>query len=224
MIWNISEESYDYNLFNDQVLEYRFPGHPAPPLGLLFKICTSIESWLDADEKNIAIAHCLTGKGRTASLLACVLTWIGEFSSPIDALQYIADRKQISIDYLTIPSQRRYLQYFSNMLDGIRPRSEPLLLRRIILSSIPIYGTNGSQDEENAGCCPYIQLFKCGQLIATAAPSTAELYTSITLSNTATANNTNTSNSSSSSSSASLKWIPAKEGNISFSLDMPIQG
>src|SRR5690554_3215373 len=70
MIWNVSEESYDYSLFNDQVLEYKvpsrkptklssalasrnndrcmcgsqFPGHPAPPLGLLFKICTSIES------------------------------------------------------------------------------------------------------------------------------------------------------------------------------------
>lgn len=34
MIWNISEESYDYSKFADQVLEYQFPGHPAPPLGL----------------------------------------------------------------------------------------------------------------------------------------------------------------------------------------------
>ena len=42
MIWNISEESYDYSKFNDQVLEYKFPGHPSPPLGLLFKICTLI--------------------------------------------------------------------------------------------------------------------------------------------------------------------------------------
>ena len=75
MIWNISEETYNYAPFADQVLEYRFPGHPAPPLGLMFKICTSIESWLDADEKNVAIAHCLTGKGRTAALLACLLTW-----------------------------------------------------------------------------------------------------------------------------------------------------
>ena len=63
MVWNISEESYDATCFANQVLEYRFPGHPAPPLGLLFKICTSIESWLDADEDNIGIIHCLTGKG-----------------------------------------------------------------------------------------------------------------------------------------------------------------
>ena len=37
----------------DQVIEYKFPGLPAPPLGLMFKMCTSIESWLDADENNV---------------------------------------------------------------------------------------------------------------------------------------------------------------------------
>ena len=93
MIWNISEETYDYSYFGDQVLEYNFPGHPAPPLGLLFKICTSVENWLDADEKNVAVVHCLTGKGRTAALMSCILTWIGEFSSPVDALQYVAERR-----------------------------------------------------------------------------------------------------------------------------------
>lgn len=206
MIWNISEEGYNYSLFNDQVLEYKFPGHPAPPLGLLFKICTSIESWLDADEKNIAVAHCLTGKGRTAALLACVLTWIGEFASPVEALQYIADRRGISVDFLTIPSQRRYLQYFSNMLDGVKPRSEPLLLRRIILSTIPIFGDNGGGDE-NKGCCPYIQLFKCGKLIATAAPSLNDIYTN---------GNQN--------SKMQLKWVQTGEGSVSFNMDCAVQG
>ncbi len=61
MIWNVSEESYNYGMFGDQVLEYKFPGHPSPPLGLLFKICTAVESWLDADVKNVAVVHCLTG-------------------------------------------------------------------------------------------------------------------------------------------------------------------
>lgn len=43
----------------------------------MFKICTSVESWTDADLRNIAVIHCLTGKGRTAVIVACVLTWIG---------------------------------------------------------------------------------------------------------------------------------------------------
>ena len=55
------------------------------------------------------------------------------------------------------------------MLDNVKPRSEPLLLRRIIISTIPLFGDNGEID--SLGCCPYIQLFKCGKLIATAAPS-----------------------------------------------------
>lgn len=65
-----------------QVLEFRFPGHPAPPLGMLFKMCTSIESWLLADPKNVAAVHCLTGRGRTSTVLACYLAWVGERESP----------------------------------------------------------------------------------------------------------------------------------------------
>lgn len=62
-----------------KVLEFRFPGHPAPPLGMLFKMCTSIESWLLADPKNVAAVHCLTGRGRTSTVLACYLAWVGEW-------------------------------------------------------------------------------------------------------------------------------------------------
>ena len=96
----------------------------------------SIQSWLDADADNIAVIHCLTGRGRTAALTACVLAWLGEFSSPLEALDYISARKKIPVDQLTIPSQRRYVQYFANTLDGVRPSSQPLLLRRIILNTV----------------------------------------------------------------------------------------
>eukprot|EP01038_Epipyxis_sp_PR26KG_P006969 gene6969-9528_t len=203
MIWNISEESYDSSKFADQVLEYKFPGHPAPPLGLLFKICTSVESWLDADETNVAVIHCLTGKGRTATLIACILTWIGEFNSPMEALQYISDRKSLSVDYLTIPSQRRYIQYFSNMLDGVKPRSEPLLLRRVIINTIPEFGLGG-ENGDSKGCCPYIQLFKNGKLIATAAPTDET--------------------SPDQKSKLQLKWVDSSEGSVSFTVDCAVQG
>ena len=213
MIWNISEESYDYSKFADQVLEYKFPGHPSPPLGLLFKICTSVESWLDADEKNVAIIHCLTGKGRTAALVACVMTWIGEFASPMEALQYIADRRRITVDHLTIPSQRRYIQYFSNMLDGVKPRSEPLLLRRVIINGIPVFGSDSSEEGGSQGCCPYVQLFKNGKLIATAAaqgdsPAGAPAE----------------GESSDGPGKMQLRWIKASDGSASFNVDCPVQG
>jgi tensin len=145
----------------------------------MFKMCTSVESWTDADPRNIAVIHCLTGKGRTAVIVACVLTWMGEFSSPMEALQYTADRRKVPVESLTIPSQRRYIQYFSNVLDGVKPRAEPLLLRRIIMNGTPGYcvdptwkdadgGEEGTEGPTTLGCCPYIQLFKNGRLMASA--------------------------------------------------------
>jgi protein-tyrosine phosphatase len=202
MIWNISEEPYDYAKFNEQVLEYKFPGHPAPPLGLLFKICSSVESWLDADERNIAVVHCLTGKGRTAALMACVLTWIGEFTSPMEALQYISERRKISVDNLTIPSQRRYIQYFSNMLDGVKPRSEPLMLKRVIINNLPVFGSD-AEDGGVEGCCPYVQLFKNGKLIATAAAQ---------------------GDRSAGKDKMQLRWVKASDGSASFNIECAVQG
>ncbi|GLE04203.1 hypothetical protein PINS_up013114 [Pythium insidiosum] len=140
MIWNLSEETYDYTFFENQVLEFNFPGHPAPPLGLMFKICSSIESWLEADEKNIAAVHCLTGKGRTGTVIACYLAWVGQFPNAMEALEYVAEQRNSSVEKLTIPSQRRYIQYFTNVMDGVKPRSSPLLLRRVIMNTIPVFG------------------------------------------------------------------------------------
>jgi hypothetical protein len=213
MIWNISEESYDYSKFADQVLEYKFPGHPAPPLGLLFKICTSVESWLDADEKNIAVVHCLTGKGRTATLMACILTWLGEFDSPMQALQYVAQRKNTHVDYLTIPSQRRYIQYFSNLLDGVRPNSEPILLRKVIINSIPTLGAVPEKQNQQ-GCCPYIQLFKNGKLIASAAVDREQSFE----------DNGGFGDPISINQQMQLKWVTREELSASFTVDCLVQG
>jgi hypothetical protein len=180
----------------------------------MFKICSSIESWLDADQRNIAIVHCLTGKGRTAVVLACALTWIGEFNSPMEALTYIAERKSSSIDILTIPSQRRYIQYFSNVLDGVRPRGEPLLLRRIIMNGIPKYGENNqvSGPSSSAGCCPYIQLFKNGKILANgliASPSSTS---------------SGGGGGGGDTQTTEIRWLNCSEGSVSFQIDCIVQG
>lgn len=139
MIWNLSELEYDYSVFEDQVMTFEFPGSPSPPLGLMMKILLSLESWLKADQENVAVIHCLTGRGRTSTVMAAFLCWMGEagFTHPNRALQYMAQCKKIDLETLTIPSQRRYVGYFTNMLDGVRPSQPPLLLKRIIMSEAP---------------------------------------------------------------------------------------
>ena len=57
MVWNLSEMEYDYSVLDDQVMTFEFPGSPSPPLGLLMKILLGIESWLKADERNVAVMH-----------------------------------------------------------------------------------------------------------------------------------------------------------------------
>lgn len=54
MVWNLSDESYDYALFDNQVVEVACEGSPAPPLGLMVKLCSGIETWLAADPANVA--------------------------------------------------------------------------------------------------------------------------------------------------------------------------
>mmetsp|Transcript_29443 Transcript_29443/g.80884 ORF Transcript_29443/g.80884 Transcript_29443/m.80884 type:complete len:860 (-) Transcript_29443:112-2691(-) len=157
LVWNLSEVEYDEAaaLYLDhQVLNYSFPGSPSPPLGLLLKLLTSLESWLRADAQNVAVVHCLTGKGRTSLVVAAFLGWMAEagFGDIREALSYIAKCKQISVDDLTIPSQRRYASYFTNMLeDSIRPSQPPLLITRVILSQPPRFARGPGRNPNNQG-------------------------------------------------------------------------
>ena len=94
-MWNLSEVSYD----GLASIEFKFPGHPSAPLGALFELCASLDSWLDADPANVAAIHCISGKGRTLAIIACYLTWIGQFVNPGDALAFCCEKK-VALFYL----------------------------------------------------------------------------------------------------------------------------
>jgi tensin len=134
MVWNLSDRTYNYSLFDNQVIEFKFPGYPAPPLDKIFSICRSIDGWLRADERNVAVIHCQTGRGRTAAAIACYLAWIQHFeNASIIAIEHISKQKNLSIDNLLIPTQKRYLGYFDKLLAKVYPNSSPLCLDKIIV-------------------------------------------------------------------------------------------
>ena len=139
-VWNLSEVDYDATLLHNQVVTYSFPGSPSPPLGMLLKLLMSLQEWLDAHPRNVAVVHCLTGQGRTCTVVTAFLTWMGQAGLGVswqDTLQYVAECQSVPVQELTIPSQRRYLSYFQNMLDQVRPSQPPLWLQRIILNQAP---------------------------------------------------------------------------------------
>ena len=186
LICNMSEKSYPHKNFQGQISDFKFPGHPSPPLGLLFKICSSMESWLNADPENIVVVHCMSGKGRTTTLLSCLLAWaettwgdgiyddIAEdghagvkFETPKEAMKYICKSRRMSVKNTMLPSQIGYLQYFENILEGVRPRAEPVMLKRVMIGK-GVVDMMSPEDKQNygfEGCRPYLQLYKDGKLI-----------------------------------------------------------
>ncbi len=209
---------------------------------MLVNICTTIESWLAADSENVALVHCLNGMGRTATILASYLAWIGATSSPQDGLQWVADCKGIPVDKITVPSQRRYLQYFSAILDGQRPADQALVLRRVNMNSVPNFfevpkldasqTTDGTGQQPKPICRPYLQLFKNGTLLFSSAPTVESPRP----------NNNNNNNdlkqkekATASAGSSSMqdhppqdaihpKWIYEGDSSISFCMDFPLYG
>lgn len=61
MLYNLSNRDYDFTKFGkDRVSNWcGFPDHHPPPLALLFRIVHSIQEFLDEDEENVAVIHCL---------------------------------------------------------------------------------------------------------------------------------------------------------------------
>jgi tensin len=180
MIWNISEESYDYGKFDGQVMQHQCPGYPAPPLGMLFSICRSMENWLNADAENVAVVHCWTGKGRTNTVLSCFLAWVGAFSSPQHALQHLCEVRDMKMDQAVIASQNRTLVCFQRMMQGVQPKMDSLRLLRVICTSVPVFekqrmrskhapaatGNTPVKDGESriiGGCRPCLQMWRIGE-------------------------------------------------------------
>ncbi|RYG49902.1 hypothetical protein EON66_12470, partial [archaeon] len=94
-----------------------------------------------------------TGRGRTAVVAACLLTWLGEFKNAVTALDYVCEARALTakainltqgggvggVDVQCTPSQLRYVQYFSYVLDGVKPSSGAMILRRVIMNGVPVF-------------------------------------------------------------------------------------
>nr|KYP64716.1 Phosphatidylinositol-3,4,5-trisphosphate 3-phosphatase and dual-specificity protein phosphatase PTEN [Cajanus cajan] len=91
-IYNLCiEENYDPALFYGRVEAYPFDDNHVPSLEMIKDFCESVESWLASDPKNIAVIHCMAGKGRTGLMVCAYLTYCG--MSAEEALQLYADRR-----------------------------------------------------------------------------------------------------------------------------------
>jgi len=62
-------------------------------LATLFNICDLIKKFLEKDDKNVIVVHCLAGKGRTGTAICCFFIFSGRFKNADDALIYYASMR-----------------------------------------------------------------------------------------------------------------------------------
>ncbi|KAI4346636.1 hypothetical protein L6164_007517 [Bauhinia variegata] len=118
-IYNLCiEENYDPAHFHDRVEAYPFDDNHVPSLEMIKAFCKSVDSWLSSDPKNIAVIHCMAGKGRTGLMVCSYLVYCG--MSAEEALQLYAERRTTNNEGVSIPSQRRYVGYWESVLSFSR--------------------------------------------------------------------------------------------------------
>ncbi|KAJ7514636.1 hypothetical protein O6H91_23G053400 [Diphasiastrum complanatum] len=115
MVYNLCVEStYDPANFHGRVECFPFDDNHVPPLSLIKLFCENLDEWLASDPQNVAVVHCKAGKGRTGLMVCAYLVYTG--MSAEEALKLYASRRTYNNEGVTIPSQRHYVGYWSQIL------------------------------------------------------------------------------------------------------------
>jgi len=136
------------------VMCFGFNDHCAPPLQLLVRVVHAIDEWLSLDPENCAFIHCKAGRGRTGTVIASYLLWCGYISvetskgypDPVSAaLSFFAHKRSRTGTGVMVPSQKRYVCYFYQLMISMEPviLNRKLSLAGIVLTDLPEEFLNG---------------------------------------------------------------------------------
>jgi len=92
MIINLSGREVDETKLSN-VLTYEWEDHQAPPIEMLFHVCENASDFLLANENNIVVVHCNHGKGRTGTIICCLLLFGNIVKDSAIALDFYAKKR-----------------------------------------------------------------------------------------------------------------------------------
>lgn len=107
---NTSSRKYDYSNFHNRVVDIDWPNHhPCCFFPFARLVLETARLLLDSDPEWVIVVHCLGGKGRTGSLIGCLLSLSGVIPRISDANAFYKEKRGVNVTY---PSQIRYMVQF----------------------------------------------------------------------------------------------------------------
>ncbi|XP_013920774.1 PREDICTED: tensin-3 isoform X2 [Thamnophis sirtalis] len=156
MVLNLSERRYDFAKLDPKIMEVGWPDLHAPSLNKICNICKAMESWLNSHSQHVVVIHCRGGKGRIGVVISSYMHFTNVSASADQALDRFAMKKFFddNVSALMQPSQKRYVQFLSDLLSGlVKMNTNPLFLHYVILHGIPNFGISG-------GCQSFLKLYE----------------------------------------------------------------
>lgn len=114
-IINVSSRLYDYSKFGNRVLQIVWPNHhPAQFILFCQIVLETAKILLTKGDQSVVVVHCLGGKGRTGSVINCVLWMSKLFNSVEHANTYYLSKRHVNVTY---PSQIDYMRLFAKFME-----------------------------------------------------------------------------------------------------------